>query len=113
MSAGSTRGGGRSGKAGKAVGGVDGVRQPTLREFVGGRVSDLFSRLDGDECDGLYRMVIGEVEGSLLEAVMKETAGNQGRAARILGLNRGTLRKKLRAHGLNPQAPLTTGGGGG
>ena len=87
--------------------------QPTLREFVGNLVADLFSRLGGAECDGLYRMVIGEVEGSLLEAVMKETAGNQGRAARILGINRGTLRKKLRVHGLLPGAPQPTGGGGG
>ena len=116
MSEGSTRGDGHSGTAQGAVGDGDGdgdARQLTLREFIYGRVSGLFSRLDGDECDGLYRMVIGEVEGSLLDAVMKETAGNQGRAARILGINRGTLRKKLRAHGLIPQAPLPTGGGGG
>lgn len=96
--------------------GADGAGEggpPTLREFVSGRVSDLFARLDGNDCDGLYRLVIGEVEGSLLEAVMKETAGNQGRAARILGLNRGTLRKKLRAHGLILREPQPTGGGGG
>ena len=112
MSEGRTRGDGQSGTASGAVGGVDG-RQPSLREFVHGRVSDLFSRMEGDELDGLYRLVIAEVEGSLLEAVMEETAGNQGRAARILGINRGTLRKKLRAHGLVPQASQPTGGGGG
>lgn len=112
MSEGRTRGDGRSGAAGGGVGGGDG-RQPSLREFVHGRVSDLFSRMEGDELDGLYRLVIAEVEGSLLEAVMEETAGNQGRAARILGINRGTLRKKLRAHGIVPQTPQPTGGGGG
>ena len=112
MSEGRTRGDGQSGAAGGAVGGGDG-RQPSLREFVHGRVSDLFSRMEVDELDGLYRLVIAEVEGSLLAAVMEETAGNQGRAARILGINRGTLRKKLRAHGLVPQAPQPMGGGGG
>ena len=112
MSEGRTRGDGQSGAAGGAIGGGDG-RQPSLREFVHGRVSDLFSRMEGDELDGLYRVVIAEVEGSLLAAVMEETGGNQGRAARILGINRGTLRKKLRAHGLVPQAPQLTGGGGG
>ncbi len=106
------RGDGQSGAAGGGGGGGDG-RQPSLREFVHGRVSDLFSRMEGDELDGLYRLVIAEVEGSLLAAVMEETAGNQGRAARILGINRGTLRKKLRAHGLVPQTPQPTGGGGG
>ena len=112
MSEGRTRGDGQSGAAGGGGGSGDG-RQPSLREFVRGRVSDLFSRMEGDELDGLYRLVITEVEGSLLEAVMEETAGNQGRAARILGINRGTLRKKLRVHGLVPQAPRPTGGGGG
>ena len=112
MSEGGTRGDGHSGAAGGAVGGGDG-RQPSLREFVHGRVSDLFTRMAGDELDGLYGLVIAEVEGSLLEAVMEETAGNQGRAARILGINRGTLRKKLRAHGLVPQTSQPTGGGGG
>lgn len=116
MSEGSTRSGGRSGAGDGTDGGTGGggdTGQPTLREFVSHRISDLFTRLDGEECDGLYRMVIGEVEGSLLEAVMKEAEGNQGRAARILGLNRGTLRRKLRAHGLIPQGAQPTGGGGG
>ena len=118
MSKGGTSDNGRTGEAGvagkaEAATGSGDAGQPTLREFIHGKVSDLFSRLDGDECDGLYRLVIHEVEGSLLEAVMRETAGNQGRAARILGVNRGTLRKKLRAHRLIRQAPQPTGGGGG
>ena len=112
MSEGSTRSDGHSGTVDAEIGGGD-ARELTLREIVSGRVSDLFARLGGNECDGLYRMVIGEVEGSLLEAVMKETAGNQGRAARILGINRGTLRKKLRAHGLIRREPQPMGGGGG
>ena len=98
------RGDGQSEATGEGVA-DEGGRQPGLREFVYDRVSDLFSRMDGDEVDGLYRLVITEVEGSLLAAVMEETAGNQGRAARILGINRGTLRKKLREHRLVPQTP--------
>ena len=94
-----------------AAGGVD--RRPTLGAFICGLVSDLITRLNGSECDDLYRLVIGEVEGSLLRAVMRETGGNQVRAARILGINRGTLRKKLRAHGLLATAPQPTGGSAG
>ena len=112
MSEGSTRSDGHSG----VVEGTDSTGAagpPGLREFISGRVSEMFARLGGDDCDGLYRLVIGEVEGSLIETVMKETAGNQGRAARILGINRGTLRKKLRAHGLVLREPQPTGGGGG
>ena len=44
--------------------------------------------------------MISEVEGPLLKAVMQYTGGNQSRAAEILGINRGTLRKKLRIHDL-------------
>ena len=109
MSEGTTQCDGHSG----AVEGADGpgaARPLGLREFISGRVSEMFARLGGDDCDGLYGMVIGEVESSLLEAVMKETEGRQGQAARILGINRGTLRRKLHAHGLKPRP---TGGGGG
>jgi Fis family transcriptional regulator len=45
-------------------------------------------------------MVISEVERPLFEAVLEYTRGNQSRAAAVLGINRGTLRKKLRMYGL-------------
>lgn len=44
---------------------------------------------------GLYARVFHEVEKPLLQTVMKATAGNQKKAAAILGINRNTLRKKL------------------
>ena len=44
--------------------------------------------------------MIGEVEQPLLKAVLEYTEGNQSRAADILGINRGTLRKKLKTYGL-------------
>ena len=49
---------------------------------------------------GLYGRVIQEVEAPLLRLVMQACNGNQLRAADVLGLNRNTLRKKLRDHGL-------------
>lgn len=52
---------------------------------------------------GLYDLVLQEVERPLLQIVMKECQGNQLRAAAILGLNRNTLRKKLRQLGLSVQ----------
>ena len=44
--------------------------------------------------------MLREVEEPLLKAVLHYTEGNQVRAADILGINRGTLRKKLRLHGI-------------
>ena len=54
-----------------------------------------FADLDGQSPIDLYRMVISEVEKPLLQAVMHNVNGNQSRAAKILGINRSTLRKKL------------------
>ena len=59
-----------------------------------------FASLNGDRPGDLYDLVIGEVERPLLKAVMDYTDGNQSQAAGILGINRGTLRKKLRDYSL-------------
>lgn len=56
--------------------------------------------LNGEVPAALYDMVISQVEKPLLEVVMKCAENNQTRAAQMLGLNRNTLRKKLRDHGL-------------
>lgn len=59
-----------------------------------------FHTLNGHKPEELYDLVIGEVEKPLFRAVLNYTDGNQSLAANILGINRGTLRKKLRRHGL-------------
>lgn len=59
-----------------------------------------FQSLNGDRPGDLYELVIGEVERPLFKAVLDYTQGNQSQAAGILGLNRGTLRKKLRYYSL-------------
>ena len=59
-----------------------------------------FESLNGESPGDLYELVIGEVERPLFKAVLDYTQGNQSQAAGILGLNRGTLRKKLRYYSL-------------
>ena len=59
-----------------------------------------FATLNGDRPGDLYELVIGEVERPLFQAVMDYTQGNQSQAAGILGVNRGTLRKKLRTYSI-------------
>jgi Fis family transcriptional regulator len=59
-----------------------------------------FASLNGDRPGDLYDLVLGEVERPLFKAVMDYTHGNQCQAARILGINRGTLRKKLKTYSL-------------
>jgi Fis family transcriptional regulator len=71
-----------------------------LRRHTEDALKRYFASLNGDRPGDLYDLVIGEVEAPLLKAVMEYTQGNQSQAAGILGLNRGTLRKKLRTHSL-------------
>ncbi|MCC5881655.1 MAG: DNA-binding transcriptional regulator Fis [Halomonas sp.] len=75
------------------------AEQP-LREAVDVAMRRYFDHLDGGTVTDLYAMVMAEVEAPLLASVLEHTQGNQTRAAEMLGLNRGTLRKKLKQHDL-------------
>lgn len=72
----------------------------TLRSSVEEAMTSYFKHLDGGSVTNLYQMVLAEVEAPLLEAVMAYTKDNQSQASEILGLNRGTLRKKLKTYGM-------------
>ncbi len=72
-----------------------------LRSCVKSMLENYFNDLDGHEPGDLYEMVVREVEHPLLETVMVHTRGNQSKAAKMLGINRGTLRKKLKIHNLD------------
>jgi len=56
--------------------------------------------MSGETIEGLYELVLSEVEPVVLAKVMEYTAHNQSKAAVILGLNRGTLRSKLKKYHL-------------
>lgn len=71
-----------------------------LRVCVRNALDNYFVHLDGHDTSGLHRLVVGEVEGPLFEAVLEHTNGNQSKAAEMLGINRSTLRKKLREYNL-------------
>ena len=60
-----------------------------------------FNDLDGDQPTAIYEMVINTVEKPLLLYIMNKTEGNQSKAAKMLGLNRNTLRKKLKLYNLD------------
>ena len=68
----------------------------TLKESTEIALQEYFKTLNGNAPNGLYKLVINEVELPLIEAVMAFTNKNQSQAAEILGINRSTLRKKLK-----------------
>ncbi len=73
----------------------------SLRDTVTHSLRLYLSQLGGHEPKDLYKMFIEEVENPLLESIIQYCNGNQTKAAKYLGLNRGTLRKKLKMYGLN------------
>jgi Fis family transcriptional regulator len=71
-----------------------------LRDYVGSVLENFFNNLQGEAPENVYQLVLTEVELPLLQAVMKFTGQNQSQAAQILGINRGTFRKKLAFYGM-------------
>ncbi|MEE8528111.1 MAG: DNA-binding transcriptional regulator Fis [Gammaproteobacteria bacterium] len=75
-------------------------RARPLRDATAAALDTYFRHLNGHKPGELYSLVLKEVEQPLFEAVLDFTGGNQSQAAEILGINRGTLRKKLKTYGL-------------
>ncbi|MFT4613386.1 MAG: Fis family transcriptional regulator [Bacteroidia bacterium] len=72
----------------------------SVRDSVRAAVRQYLKELDGQMSTDVYQMVLEQMEGPLLEEIMTYTRNNQTKASAMLGLNRGTLRKKLKQHNL-------------
>lgn len=72
-----------------------------LHDSVRQALENYLAQIKGGQLpSNLYELILAEVEAPLMEAVMEYTKNNQSRAAIVLGLSRGTLRKKLKLYGL-------------
>ncbi|MTW21620.1 helix-turn-helix domain-containing protein [Allochromatium palmeri] len=72
-----------------------------LSQCVQASVAAYLAHMAGHEIEDLYDLVMQEVERPLFELVLQHTQGNLSQAARLLGLTRNTLRKRLKAHGID------------
>ena len=75
-------------------------RKQPIRRSVTSALELYLDDMSGHEVTDLYHVVISEVEPAILAVVMKHVDGNQTEAAEMLGVSRGTLRKKLKLYGL-------------
>ena len=73
----------------------------SLEYQVGLALRRYFKELDGSKATNVFEMVTKEVEKPMLEEVMKFCDGNKTKASKILGINRVTLRTKLKQYDLN------------
>lgn len=71
----------------------------TLKDHAREAIDRYFDQLEGERIDNLYDLVWDEVEEVLIEETMKHTKYNQSKAAILLGISRGTLRKLLKKYG--------------
>lgn len=72
----------------------------SLEELLREKLGQFFSKWQGYEMSNLYDEIIRRVEKPLIELVLSRTGGNQVRAARMLGINRNTLYKKIKELGI-------------
>ena len=72
-----------------------------LADNIESLLDQYFNDLAGESPNDLYDLVLANVEKPLLLYVMHYSEGNQSKAAEILGLNRNTLRKKLKNHNID------------
>ena len=79
---------------------VEAVQEQPLRNNISRAVNGYFEQQENQPISNLYEMVLAEVEEPMLKAVMDHVRGNQSKAAILLGLSRGTLRKKLKIYDL-------------
>ena len=75
-------------------------RKQPIRRSVTSAIELYLGDMNGHEVTDLYHVVLSEVEPAILDVVMKHVDGNQTEAAEMLGVSRGTLRKKLKLYGL-------------
>lgn len=61
-------------------------------------IDEYLSDLDGEKTVCIHEMVIQSVEKPLIEVVLRHTQGNQTKAAELLGINRNTLRQKIKRY---------------
>ncbi len=78
---------------------VNNATSQSLYDSMKRSVENYLANLGGEPITDLYDIVLAEIERPFLEVVLKHTKGNQSKAAILLGLSRGTLRKKLKQLG--------------
>ena len=76
------------------------MSQTQIDRCIRSTLEQYFHDLRGTEPSGVHEMILRAADRPLLESVMARAEGNQSRAAAWLGINRNTLHRKLREHGL-------------
>ena len=70
------------------------MKQRDLQDCINDKLEKYFSDLNGEQANGVFKMVTNQAESTTLKFVLDKVNQNHSEAARILGINRATLKKK-------------------
>jgi two-component system nitrogen regulation response regulator GlnG len=73
----------------------------SIEDIISNKLEDFINKVDSKTKQELYDTIIPFMERPLIKLVLKKTGGNQVRTAELLGINRNTLRKKIKHLGIN------------
>jgi two-component system nitrogen regulation response regulator GlnG len=76
----------------------DPLERISLDNLLTSKLKPIVSKMNPDKVRGLYNIVLARVEAPLIKIVLEQTGNNQSKAARVLGINRNTLKKKIDAY---------------
>ncbi|MGA2775275.1 MAG: helix-turn-helix domain-containing protein [Candidatus Omnitrophota bacterium] len=81
------------------------VKKDCIRDlaFIKDKVVEFGDSLINEKKGVLYKSILEAIEKPLIEHILERTEGNQLKAARILGINRNTMRAKIKKFGINPE----------
>lgn len=79
---------------------IENLETVTLKQVVKDTLRNYFSNIGTEQPIDFYAILLEEIERPLLEVLINHTHYNQVKMAQILGISRGTLRKKLKQYGL-------------
>ena len=74
------------------------INENEIARCVRNAVEGYFNDLEGEKPHPIYDLVISSVEKPLIALMMQRAGGNQTRAAELLGINRNTLRNKMKQY---------------
>ena len=70
-------------------------------EFLNKKIFEFEDLLSGAHDGHIYKFVLEAIEKPLIEDILRKTNGNQMKAAKILGINRNTMRSKIKKLGID------------
>ena len=76
------------------------MTQRGLQDCIKDSLEKYFSDLNGEKSNGVFKMVTQQTESATIKFVLDKVNQNQSEAARILGINRATLKKKVSLYSL-------------